>query len=150
MIGKCAARAFVAFCIVAIPCASSSEPIPTKTLGALAGSYLVLADQVQLIKKTQCAYALLDPYPTYTQLLDADVLPAFPAEERERFRRNVEQYLASQEASYQSTLETQLRKFTTRVDEKTACGLLAGLYLGIYGTYQQQWQDLKKRNSESK
>jgi len=150
MIGKSAARAFVAFCIAAIPCSSSSEPVPTKTLGALAGYYVITAHQIQLIKKTKCAYAVMGAWPTDTQLLDADVLPAFPAEEREPFRRAIAQHLASQDASYQKSLETQLQKFTTQVDEKTACGVLTGMYLGMFGAYQRQWQELKKKSSESK
>jgi len=144
MVGKSSATALAALCIASIPFGSSSQPLSNKAATVLAGSYMHGAEQIRLLKKTRCAYLVQSPYPTYQQLLQTDVLIAFPEAERERIGRATDAYLTSHEAENQARIDSQIQKLTSQYDEKTACGFMAGLYVGMFETYKQEWQNMKQ------
>ena len=126
--------------------AQSNEPkTPEGKLAAKAGPYLASTEYVKVFKQSKCAYALKKKFPTLNELLVAEILPAFTKEGRAELKSAIEQSHPTIEKQAKEIVGKMIYAAQKDHDEKTGCGVVAGLLAGIGARTQDEWNIAKKQ-----
>ena len=131
--------------------AQSNEPkTPEGKLAAKAGPYLASAEYIKVFKQSKCAYALKKKFPTLNELLVAEVLPAFTKEGAAELKSAIEQSHPTIEKQAKEIVGKMIYAAQKEHDEKTGCGVAAGLLAGIGSRTQDEWNIAKKQYGAGK
>ena len=102
-----------------------------------AGSYLGAVHVLLAAKSTQCGYALLMDVEELSRKAEQDVLKTLPA----KYKKDVASFIPTLKQQSPSIVAKSLKDLEGKLDDKTRCGLVVGMFLG---NLTQQWTDWER------
>lgn len=106
-----------------------------------AGSYLGAVHVLQAAKKTQCGYALLMDVEDFSRKAEQDVLKTLPA----KYKKDVANLIPTLKQQSPSVVAKSLKDLEGKLDDKTRCGLVVGMFLGNLTQQWTDWERAKKK-----
>ncbi len=106
-----------------------------------AGGYLSTVYMLHAVKKTQCGYALLMDVEDLTRKAEQDVLRTLPP----KYRKDVLGGISTLKQQSPSDVAKYIKDFEGKFDDKTRCGLVVGMYLGLHVEFFKAWERAKKK-----
>lgn len=106
-----------------------------------AGAYLGSLQYLHELKSTKCGYVLRKPISSLDDVANREILPRFSQDSK----REIEKMLPAMKDNVRRTapkfVGDLIAKWTSEMggDEKTVCGLVTGLLLGIHQRATETW-----------
>ncbi len=121
-------------------------PQPTTPEGHLArsaGAYLGTIEYIRVFKLSDCAYALPKKFPSLDEILQKEVLPAFPPAARSEMETQMNKMKPALAHQAQEHVGTMIAAAKKDLDAKTACGIAAGMLATIGSQALEGWNSTK-------
>ena len=105
-----------------------------------AGGHLGAVYMLHAVKKTQCGYALLLDVEDLSRKVEQDVLRTLPP----KYRKDVLGGISTLKQQSPSDVAKYIKDLEGKFDDKTRCGLVVGMYIGIHIEFVKAWERAKK------
>lgn len=110
-----------------------SVPPEPANLAEAAGRYIAAVEQLNVLKATQCGYALKRKLPSFDEVSANEIQPAFPAQSRSEVAQSLSQLKKGANEQAKKTFDSLYYYYTQTEmqDNNTACGFITGAFIGV-------------------
>ncbi len=108
--------------------ATPSEP---SNLAEAAGRYIGAVEQLHVLKSSRCGYALKRGIPSYEKVVELEIQPAFPQQQRNEVAKVLLGMKQDMTRQGQNVFDSFYQYYTKteKQDNNTACGFITGAFI---------------------
>jgi hypothetical protein len=106
-----------------------------------AAAYLSAVHLLKAVKNTQCGYALLMDAEDLSRKAELDIINALP----EKRKKELPAFISTLKQESQNVVAEHLKDIEGKLDDKTRCGLVVGMFIGNFTQYWTEWERAKKK-----
>jgi hypothetical protein len=138
-------RRCVLITLAMLPLSSVRAQPPAFEIGEAAGYYLVAVRKVELLRKTQCGYALPSDIASVDHALNLEILGPLADDVRRVAREPLLSSLHNLEQATSRFVGDRVAKEIKRLDKKTGCGFVAGEFVNSASAARANWRVILSR-----
>ncbi len=130
-----------AICLILVSAPAIAAQNAADAATEAAAGYLSTVYMLHAVKKTQCGYALSMDVEDLSRKAEQDVLRTLPP----KYRKDVLGGISTLKQQSPSDVAKYIKDLEGKFDDKTRCGVVVGMYLGLHVEFFKAWERAKKK-----